>query len=191
MARLRTTPSGEEAARFTKELRRETLRPELLALTAALAKPRPTETNSSSKDRADERNATYETQLAPQAIWAWRIMPCPGGRSSPSSVLAEAPEKGRERSVQIEGAELTESGQRARSNRNVRLRVELTGSPSRRRMPGICSHRPAGVEADRPIIASPMSALAVTAFFILDHLRPFPLAPFPLRLSRTRLRRQV
>ena len=68
MARLRTTPSGEEAARFTKELRCETLRPELLALTAALAKPPPTETDSSSKDRGDERNATYETQLAPQAI---------------------------------------------------------------------------------------------------------------------------
>ena len=68
LARLRTNPSSEEATHFAQELRCETLRPELLALRAALAKPPPTETDSSSKDRGDERNATYETQLAPQAI---------------------------------------------------------------------------------------------------------------------------
>ena len=34
--------------------------------------------------------------------------------------------------MQIEGAELTESGQRARSNRNFPLRVDLRRSPTRR-----------------------------------------------------------
>jgi hypothetical protein len=37
------------------------------------------------------------------------------------AILAEAPTKAAERSVQIEGTELTEKGQRARSNRNFRL----------------------------------------------------------------------
>ena len=65
MARLRTTPSGEEAARFTKELRCETLRPELLALTAALASlPK---SASVSEDAGAQMNATNETPPAPRA----------------------------------------------------------------------------------------------------------------------------
>jgi hypothetical protein len=65
MARLRTTPSGEEAARFTEELRCETLRPELLALTAALASL--PESASVSEDAGAQMNATNETPPAPQA----------------------------------------------------------------------------------------------------------------------------
>jgi hypothetical protein len=65
MARLRTTPSGEEAARFTKELRCETLRPELLALTAALASL--PESASVSEDAGAQMNATNETPPAPRA----------------------------------------------------------------------------------------------------------------------------
>jgi hypothetical protein len=65
MARLRTTPSGEEAARFTRELRCETLRPELLALTAALASlPK---SASVSEDAGAQMNATNETPPAPRA----------------------------------------------------------------------------------------------------------------------------
>jgi hypothetical protein len=65
MARLRTTPSDEEAARFTQELRCETLRPELLALTAALASlPK---SASVSEDAGEQMNATNETPPAPQA----------------------------------------------------------------------------------------------------------------------------
>ena len=65
IARLRATPSGEEAARFTEELRCETLRPELLALKAALASlPEPA---SVSEDARAEMNATNETPPAPQA----------------------------------------------------------------------------------------------------------------------------
>ena len=65
MARLRTTPSDEEAARFTQELRCETLRPELLALTAALASL--PESASVSEDAGAQMNATNETPPAPQA----------------------------------------------------------------------------------------------------------------------------
>jgi hypothetical protein len=65
MARLRTTPSGDEAARFTKELRCETLRPELLALTAALASL--PESASVSEDAGAQMNATNETPPAPRA----------------------------------------------------------------------------------------------------------------------------
>jgi hypothetical protein len=64
MARLRTTPSSEEAARFTKELRCETLRPELLALTAALASL--PESASVSEDAGAQMNATNEAPPAPQ-----------------------------------------------------------------------------------------------------------------------------
>src|ERR1700722_1644570 len=65
MARLRTTPSGEEAARFTKELRCETLRPELLALTAALASlPK---SARASEDAGAQMNATNEPPPAPRA----------------------------------------------------------------------------------------------------------------------------
>jgi hypothetical protein len=67
MAQLRTTPSGEEAARFAQELRCETLRPELLALTAALAKPSLPASASVSKDAGAQTNATNETPPAPQA----------------------------------------------------------------------------------------------------------------------------
>jgi hypothetical protein len=65
MARLRATPSSAEAARFTQELRCETLRPELLALTAALASP--PKSASISKDVGVQINATNETPPAPQA----------------------------------------------------------------------------------------------------------------------------
>jgi hypothetical protein len=65
MARLRTTPSSEGAARFTQEPRCETLRPELLALTAALASP--PESARMSKDAGAEMNAANETPPAPQA----------------------------------------------------------------------------------------------------------------------------
>jgi hypothetical protein len=65
MARLRTTPSGEEAARFTQELRCEMLRPELRALTAALASL--PESASVSDDADAQMNATNKTPPAPQA----------------------------------------------------------------------------------------------------------------------------
>jgi cell division protein FtsB len=66
MARLRKTPSGEEAARFTEELRCQTLRPELLALSAALASL-PESASVSEDDGASQMNATNETPPAPQA----------------------------------------------------------------------------------------------------------------------------
>jgi hypothetical protein len=50
LARLRTTPSSEEAARSAQDLRCETLRPQLLALTGALAKPSPPDSQSVSQD---------------------------------------------------------------------------------------------------------------------------------------------
>src|ERR1700722_724323 len=65
MARLRTTPSREEAARFTEELRCEALRPELLALTARLASL--SGSASGSEDAGAQMNATNETLPAPQA----------------------------------------------------------------------------------------------------------------------------
>jgi hypothetical protein len=65
MARLRKTPSGEEAARFTEELRCQALRPELLALTAALASL--PESASVSEDAGAQMNAANETPSAPQA----------------------------------------------------------------------------------------------------------------------------
>jgi hypothetical protein len=68
LARLRTTPSSEEAARFAQDLRCETLRPQLLALTGALAKPSPPDSRSVSQDAGAERNATNETQPASQAV---------------------------------------------------------------------------------------------------------------------------
>jgi hypothetical protein len=68
LARLRTTPSSEEAARFAQDLRCETLRPQLLALTGALAKPSPPDSQSISQDAGAERNVTNETQPASQAV---------------------------------------------------------------------------------------------------------------------------
>ena len=49
LARLRTTPSSEEAARFAEELSCEKLRPQLLALTGELATPSPADAGSVSK----------------------------------------------------------------------------------------------------------------------------------------------
>ena len=56
---MRETPSSEEAARFAEELRCETLRPELLALTGELAKPSPP-TPRVSQARPRERNAVND-----------------------------------------------------------------------------------------------------------------------------------
>jgi hypothetical protein len=67
MAQLRATPSSEAAARFAQELRCETLRPELLALTAALAKPSLPDSASVSQDARAQANATNETPPAPLA----------------------------------------------------------------------------------------------------------------------------
>jgi hypothetical protein len=64
---LRATPSSEEAARFAQDLRCETLRPQLTALTVELAKLPPTETGSVSKDGGAERNAANETAPAADA----------------------------------------------------------------------------------------------------------------------------
>jgi cell division protein FtsB len=66
LARLRATPSSGEAARFAQELRCETLRPQLMALTDALAKPSPPDSHGVSQDAGAERNAN-ETQPASQA----------------------------------------------------------------------------------------------------------------------------
>jgi len=68
LARLRMAPSSEEAARFAQDLRCETLRPQLLALTGALAKPSPPDSRSVSQDADAESNATNETQPASQAV---------------------------------------------------------------------------------------------------------------------------
>jgi hypothetical protein len=67
MAQLRATPSAEEAARFAHELRCETLRPELLALTEALAKPSLSDSASVSKNAGAQTDATNETPPTPQA----------------------------------------------------------------------------------------------------------------------------
>ena len=68
LARLRTNPSSEEATRFAQELRCETLRPELLALTGELAKPPPTQTGSVSNEARDARNAVNDAHPPSQAI---------------------------------------------------------------------------------------------------------------------------
>jgi hypothetical protein len=68
LARLRMAPSSEEAARFAQDLRCETLRPQLLALTGAFAKPSPPDSRSVSQDADAESNATNETQPASQAV---------------------------------------------------------------------------------------------------------------------------
>jgi hypothetical protein len=65
MARLRTTPSGEELARFAQELRCETLRPALRALIAASASL--PESASVSEDAGARRNQTNETLPTPQS----------------------------------------------------------------------------------------------------------------------------
>jgi hypothetical protein len=67
-ARLRTNPSSEEATRFAQELRCETLRPELLALTGELAKPPPTQTGSVSNDVPGPTNAVKDAQPLSLAI---------------------------------------------------------------------------------------------------------------------------
>jgi DNA repair exonuclease SbcCD ATPase subunit len=67
LARLRTTPSSEEAARFAEELSCEKLRPQLLALTGELAKPPPPDSRGVSQNAGAERNAPNETQQASQA----------------------------------------------------------------------------------------------------------------------------
>src|SRR3984957_3071163 len=68
LARLRMAPSSEEAARFAQDLRCETLRPQLLALTGALATPSPPDSRSVSQDADAQRNATNETQPASKAV---------------------------------------------------------------------------------------------------------------------------
>ena len=68
LARLRTNPSSEEATRFAQELRCETLRPELLALTGELANPPPTQTGSVSNEARGARNAVNDAQPPSQAI---------------------------------------------------------------------------------------------------------------------------
>jgi hypothetical protein len=68
LARLRTNLSSEEATRFAQELRCETLRPELLALTGELAKPPPPQTGSVSNEARDARNAVNDAQPPSQAI---------------------------------------------------------------------------------------------------------------------------
>jgi DNA repair exonuclease SbcCD ATPase subunit len=65
---LRTNPSSEEATRFYQELRCETLRPELLALTGELGKPPPTQTGSVSNEARGARNAVNDAQPPSQAI---------------------------------------------------------------------------------------------------------------------------
>jgi hypothetical protein len=66
LARLRAAPSDEEAARFTQELRCETLRPELLSLTGGLTKPSLPDSPSVPQDAEAGTNAANETQPAPQ-----------------------------------------------------------------------------------------------------------------------------
>jgi hypothetical protein len=68
LARLRTNPSSEEATRFAQELRCETLRPELLALTGELAKPPSTQTGSVSNEAGGARNSVNDAQPPSQAI---------------------------------------------------------------------------------------------------------------------------
>ena len=65
MARLRASPSREEAARFSQELNCETLRPELRALVAALASP--PDPASISRDAGAPMKATNETLPAADA----------------------------------------------------------------------------------------------------------------------------
>ena len=68
LARLRTNPTSEEATRLAQELRCETLRPELLALTGELANPPPTQTSSVSNEARGARNAVNDAQPPAQAI---------------------------------------------------------------------------------------------------------------------------
>jgi hypothetical protein len=68
LARLPTNPTSEEATRLAQELRCETLRPELLALTGELANPPPTQTSSVSNEARGARNAVNDAQPPAQAI---------------------------------------------------------------------------------------------------------------------------
>jgi hypothetical protein len=64
LARLRETPSSEEAARFAQELRCATLAPQLLALMDGLAKPSPPDSGTASKDPGAKSAATNDTPPA-------------------------------------------------------------------------------------------------------------------------------
>jgi phage shock protein A len=70
LGRLRETPSTDEAARFAQELRCETLRPQLLALTDGLAKPLP-DSGTASKDAknaaANDTPPAVDTTTASQS----------------------------------------------------------------------------------------------------------------------------
>jgi hypothetical protein len=68
LARVRTNPSSEEATRFAQELRCETLRPELLALTGELPNPPPTQIDGISNEARGARNAVNDAQPPSQAI---------------------------------------------------------------------------------------------------------------------------
>jgi hypothetical protein len=68
LTRLRTSPSSEEATRFAQELRCETLRPELLALSGELANPPPTQIDGISNEARGARNAVNDAQPPSQAI---------------------------------------------------------------------------------------------------------------------------
>jgi hypothetical protein len=68
LTRLRTNPSSEEATRFAQELRCETLRPELLALSGELANPPPTQIDGISNEARGARNAVNDAQPPSQAI---------------------------------------------------------------------------------------------------------------------------
>jgi hypothetical protein len=67
LARLRRSPSSDEAARFAEELSCEKLRPQLLALTGDLASPSPTDSWGVSKDAGAETNATNEAPPTSEA----------------------------------------------------------------------------------------------------------------------------
>jgi hypothetical protein len=67
LARLRRSPSSDEAARFAEELSCEKLRPQLLALTGDWASPSPTDSWGVSKDTGAETNATNEAPPTSEA----------------------------------------------------------------------------------------------------------------------------
>ena len=67
LARLRRSPSSDEAARFAGELSCEKLRPQLLALTGDLASPAPPDSGGDPKDAGTEMNATNEAPPASEA----------------------------------------------------------------------------------------------------------------------------
>ena len=103
LARVRTNPSSEEAARFAQELRCETLRPELLALAGELAKPPPPQTGGVS----DEARGA----LAAEASWLQRNQ-APPSAEQPLPPASPQPAPPADRSEPQSASQATQDAER-------------------------------------------------------------------------------